>query len=209
MKKKLILFDVDGTLVNSFPSYAKIMQIILPKFGREANEAQLYKAFTMTDEQEVKYFKIPEFRVDDWNTEHNAAAKRTALQPEDYPKVDEMFQHLLKQPEIKLGIVTSRTKEDAQENLQSFWWFQEMALVVTSSDTKKPKPAGEPIEFALNKLGYRRDEAFYIGDADTDEQAALNAGVSFGGALWGTGTKDHFKSDPLLLDSPADIIRAL
>ena len=123
--------------------------------------------------------------------------------------IDAMFEHLLSQPGVKIGIVTSRSRDDANENLKSFWWYQKMAIVVTSSDTKQPKPAGEPLEFACEKLGFSANETFYIGDADTDEQAALNAGVDFGGALWGTGSKKNFKSEPLLLDSPEDVNRII
>lgn len=203
--KKLILFDVDGTLVDSYPYFARIMEQLLPQFGIEPTTPRIQRSFTMAAKQEVEYFKIPAERLDEWYEKYAAIAAKTELQPEAYPEIDEMFEHLVHQPDIKLGIVTSRTREDATENLQSFWWYQEMALIVTSSDTEHPKPSGEPIEFALKRLGYQANEAFYVGDADTDEQSALNAGVAFGGALWGTGTKENFESDPLLLDSPADL----
>ncbi|WP_333589551.1 HAD-IA family hydrolase [Ligilactobacillus acidipiscis] len=206
MKKKLILFDVDGTLVDSYPYYEKIMLAALPKFGVNPSQAQLSRAFTMTAKQEVEYFKIPVGRLDEWFAEYDAIAQKVELQPEAYPGVDRMFDHLLAAPDVKLGIVTSRTTADAQENLQSFWWFKKMSLIVTSSDTKHPKPSAEPLQFALNTLGYQAEDAFYIGDADTDESSAIKAKVAFGGALWGTGTRDNFKSETLLLDSPEDVI---
>lgn len=207
--KKLILFDVDGTLVDSYPYFAKIMEQLLPQFGIEPTERRMKRAFTMTAKQEVKYFKVPADRTEEWYTTYAAIARKTELQPEAYPEIDAMFEHLLSQPGVKIGIVTSRSRDDANENLQSFWWYQKMAIVVTSSDTKQPKPAGELLEFACEKLGFSANETFYIGDADTDEQAALNADVDFGGALWGTGSKKNFKSEPLLLDSPEDVNRII
>ncbi|HIZ95256.1 MAG TPA: HAD family hydrolase [Candidatus Ligilactobacillus excrementavium] len=207
MQKKLILFDVDGTLVNSYPYYEKIMQQTLPKFGKTATQAELSRAFTMTAKQEVAYFKIPNDQLDDWFLTYDDVAENVGISPQTYPQVDEMFETLLAEPEVKLGIVTSRTKQDAKENLHSFWWYHKMSLIVTSSDTQLPKPSGQPLLFALDRLGYQPQETIYIGDADTDQRSAIEASVDFGGALWGTGAKEHFDSQALLLETPADVIK--
>ncbi|GBG95566.1 hypothetical protein LFYK43_20250 [Ligilactobacillus salitolerans] len=82
-----------------------------------------------------------------------------------------------------------------------------MTVVVTSDDTEFPKPAGQPLEYALAKCDCQPEETLYIGDADTDETAAFNAGVEFAGALWGSGETKNFKQPSLLLASPLDVKR--
>src|SRR5699024_1738187 len=110
-----------------------------------------------------------------WFLTYDDVAENVGISPQTYPQVDEMFETLLAEPEVKLGIVTSRTKQDAKENLHSFWWYHKMSLIVTSSDTQLPKPSGQPLLFALDRLGYQSQETIYIGDADTDQQSAIEA----------------------------------
>ncbi|GBG95567.1 hypothetical protein LFYK43_20260 [Ligilactobacillus salitolerans] len=121
MKKKLLLFDVDGTLVDSYPNYAGLMREILPQFGIEPAPARLKRAFTMTVEQEIEYLQLPPARLREWFAAYDQAAARRKNEPEAYPQIDSMFEELITLPNLKLGIVTSRNREDVARKLASFW----------------------------------------------------------------------------------------
>lgn len=58
MTYQLILFDVDGTLINSFVSYQTIMQTILPSFNVQASKAELQQTFSLSVEASMDYFHI-------------------------------------------------------------------------------------------------------------------------------------------------------
>jgi HAD superfamily hydrolase (TIGR01549 family) len=57
--------------------------------------------------------------------------------------------------------------------------FKEFDLIIGVSSKLAPKPSPDMINFACSKLGFEKNEVVFIGDSETDFQAAKNAGVDF------------------------------
>lgn len=64
MTYKLVLFDIDGPLVDSFPSYKKVMRIILPKFNSATTLEQLFQTFPMTMDETLQEYSISQNKID-------------------------------------------------------------------------------------------------------------------------------------------------
>ena len=78
---------------------------------------------------------------------------------------------------IKIGIVTSDSKESTLMTLRHFDWENLFDVVIGRESTKETKESGIPVKMALKEINSKPETAIMIGDAPMDYIAAKNAGV--------------------------------
>ena len=78
---------------------------------------------------------------------------------------------------IKIGIVTSDSKESTLMTLRHFDWENLFDVVIGRESTKETKESGIPVKMALKEINSKPETAIMIGDAPMDSIAAKNAGV--------------------------------
>lgn len=110
--------------------------------------------------------------------------------------------------EIPMGIVTSKTRSQYDDDMALFAIDHYFSHVICVEDTTHHKPNPEPMVKLLEIAGIKGNEAIYIGDTISDYQCASSAGVSFALALWGTYQKDGIPTDHLLTH-PQDILKLI
>ncbi|MBO3387378.1 pyrophosphatase PpaX [Clostridium perfringens] len=173
---KAVLFDLDGTLINtndlilkSFKHTFKTMLDLEPteeeitmNYGRPLQE--IFKSY---DENRIEemincYRKI--------NLElHDDECK-------EFADVDLMLQ-TLKNKEIKIGVVTSKKSDMAERGAKLMGIFKYFDTFITPEVTIKHKPEGEPVLKACENLGVSPSEALMVGDSPYDILAGKNAGA--------------------------------
>ena len=172
-----ILFDFDGTLVNTndviiesfkytFKHYLGIdvpVSKITTFFG-EPLVVTMAREFPEVDSNEA----IETYRT--YQTEHADKLVKS------FEGVPEMLQDL-KDSGFRLAIVTSRTTKSTLNYLKMFDLQDFFEEIISCDDTKIHKPEPEPIYCALRKLGIEKDEAIMVGDGPFDVKCANNAGV--------------------------------
>ena len=184
MRFPTVLFDLDGTLVDSGPiilaSFRHATRTVL---AREIPDEVLlaYVGGSSLDEQMAR---LGPDRVDELvrcYREHNEAIHDEL---ESCPGMEDVLQTLQEQGR-RLGIVTAkrhRTVQLAFEHLPLSHYFD---TIVAGDDTRVHKPHPDPILLALERLAATPDEAAYVGDSPYDMQAAKAAGVQAVGVTWG------------------------
>jgi phosphoglycolate phosphatase/pyrophosphatase PpaX len=99
-----------------------------------------------------------------------------------------------------LGIVTGKSREAwriTSARLEAHTFEQFFDIVLTDDDVRAPKPNPEGLLMALDLLDLEPSQAFYVGDSRLDAQAAAEAGLSFGAALWAQAGPEHERfADP-------------
>ncbi|WP_407856456.1 HAD family hydrolase [Enterococcus hailinensis] len=125
-----------------------------------------------------------------------------------FPQVEESLTKL-KENEIQIGIVTSKTNEEMENEFEHFGLSKLFDISVTASDTTKHKPNPEPILYALNKLGSLPEESIYIGDSIYDMHSSQSAGAKFALAKWGAKENPLFSSADISLETPLEILQHL
>jgi phosphoglycolate phosphatase len=188
----LIIFDLDGTLVQSAPELADAINDTLRHFAwPTVTEQQVigwighgtYELLVNTLAH-VRQTKPDVIRQSDLLKQVVAQfavlyTRRCATNSPLYPKVRETLQTLHDQG-VKLAVVTNKDDCFTQVMLKKHAiaeWFD----VVISGDTlpvKKPDPAG--VAHCLAKFGIKKDRALFVGDSSVDVATARNAGV----AIW-------------------------
>ncbi len=175
---KVIIFDVDGVLVDSKNANVAFFQALLTKAGypntcREDILAcfhlplwqSLEKLLNTKDKQEIQ-------RI--FEMAHDSSLRSSDLL--EFPeKLDEMLEELHKK--YRLAIVTSRIKVGVEDIFSAKKIKHLFDEVVSFEDYENPKPHPEPLQVALRKLKIEVDEAIYIGDSKSDVEAAKAAGV--------------------------------
>ena len=185
MRFRIVLFDLDGTLIDSGPIILASMQhAVGTVLGREIPPAELQMSIggqgivaqmTAIDADHVDEL-LEAYK------EHNDGLHETL------EAFDELLALLpgLKAEGRKLGIVTAKRHRTVGLALDRFPTLAAaFDVVVGYEDTSRHKPDPEPVLLAIERLGGTPDEAVYVGDSPFDIGAARAAGVFAVAVGWG------------------------
>ncbi|NNG01503.1 MAG: HAD family hydrolase [Desulfobacteraceae bacterium] len=172
---KAVLFDLDGTLLDSFSAHYGAYEIMFAHFGIELVKKRFLSTYSPNWYETYQAFGLPEKHWDSANRLWLEAMEKnhTLL----FPGVAEILAILHRR--YTLGLVTSGSKSRVTTDLARTQIEHLFSIVVTGDDIQKPKPSPEGLNLALLELGVRPGETVYIGDALADYEMALAAGVSF------------------------------
>lgn len=190
MPAQALLFDVDGTLVDSVDLHARAWQEAFAHFGkRVAFEAvraqigkggdQLMKEFLSRDELERRGAGIDEYRSDLYKREYLGKVR-------GFPCVRELFQELLRR-KLRIALASS-AKGDELQTYKKIAGIDDLIETETSADdAERSKPHPDIFQAALQQLGPDIEKArtYVIGDSPWDAVAATRLGVRTIGVLCG------------------------
>lgn len=190
MKTTALLFDFDGTLLNTNELIVQtFMQIFDEKFpGKYSTQdclqfigpslKQTFDEITPgeTDAMIAKY--------KEWN-----AANHDALVT-SYDAVLETLEALHAMG-IKLAIVSTKSSEGLARGLTVLKAAHLFEVIVGADDVERVKPHPEPVLLALEKLGVSKEQAIMIGDNSHDIEGGKNAGVRTAGVAWSVKGVDY------------------
>ncbi len=172
-----ILFDLDGTLIDSTEAILESFDVALKSFGEVAFDEEAIKAeIGHPLDAMFRTLGVSEERV--W--EHVAAYKahyrtiaceKTVLLPRARAAV------MLAAKHAKLGIVTTKTAEYSREMLEYMGVMDYFDVLIGREDVDNPKPHPEPVERALKAMGASKAACWMVGDTPMDMLSAEAAGI--------------------------------
>jgi pyrophosphatase PpaX len=211
MPPRTIVFDLDGTLINSLglilASYRHTMEQHLGRRMPDDLWVQgmgtplhvQMRGFAKTDDEAEAMVRTYE--------EHNLANHDDLVEP--YRGVREAVRRLHDRG-LTLAIATSKRTKATYMGLRRCGfpedWF---AGVVTANDVERPKPHPEPVLLALERAGeHDPARAVYVGDSVHDMQSGRAAGVTTAAVLWGPNSRETLAvTEPdLWLQDPAELV---
>jgi HAD superfamily hydrolase (TIGR01509 family) len=132
---------------------------------------------------------------------------RGIARPEHFTAVAGSVETLrsLAQRGLMLGLVTSRSRKDAETYVAQYGLDGLFRTVVTSDDVKRLKPHPMPVKRAAQELGLAPSQCVMVGDTSVDVRAAKAAGALAVGVLCGFGERNDFRDADLVLASPAQL----
>lgn len=177
-KKPVILFDLDGTLIDSAPAIIQTYKYLFEKY-RSAEEFDEQKQVEVLGPPLKEMFKkyFPERNVDELIEEYKAYNFKAHKEYVNLMVNSKELVSYLKSEGYKLGIVSSKLNEGIKFGLNMFQMEEMFDVIIGLDDAKKPKPDPEGILKACKLLNEGHDECIYIGDSSTDISAGKNAGV--------------------------------
>lgn len=175
--KKYVLFDFDGTLVNTNDVILASWQHTYKHYcGHEVDEDRITACFG----EPLLVTMAREFP--DVDPEESAAVYRK-FQVENADKLVTIFPGIvelldtLKKEGYVMGIVTSRTRESALRYMNMLGIADYFKDMVSCEDTDIHKPNPEPLLLGMEKIGANAEESVMVGDSPFDIKCANNAGV--------------------------------
>jgi pyrophosphatase PpaX len=181
-----ILFDLDGTLVDSLQlilsSYRHTMQQHL---GVAPPDEEWLETMGTPLREQLRPFAPGPRQLDEMlrtYIAHNEANHRRLLRT--FPGMTETVRRL-RSAGYRLGVVTSKIREHAIRELRACRLDGLFHGLVSASDVTRPKPDPEPIRLGLESIGVAAGDCLMVGDSLFDLQAASAAGVDAAAALWG------------------------
>lgn len=195
---KCVLFDLDGTLVDSLVDLADSMNRVLTRQGLPTHPVQAYRYFVGEGIITLVQRALPaEARQEDLVQEcarkmRQEYALHWADTTRPYPGIAELLDALAGRG-IEMAILSNKPDELTQQVVRTLLPGWHFAAVAGARETipRKPDPAGA-LRIA-NLLRRESADFLYLGDTNTDMQTARAARMFALGALWGFRTADELK----------------
>lgn len=185
MRYEAVLFDYDGTIVDSNPVIVASWQHMAKKFiGHEIPEDILRKTFGLLLMDGFKVIANEYGLPSDEKTLHEMDVTYSSYQKEHivggYPVFPGMIELIkdLHRAGVKLGIVTSRRMKSVHEGLEDYGIKDCFSFVVCAETTNIHKPNGYPAKLCCEKLLVDPKDAVMVGDSKYDIACGNNAGCS-------------------------------
>lgn len=198
-----VIFDLDGTLLNTLYDLADSVNLALEKYGQPQRTLEEVRSFVgnglrnlmrqaVPDGEENPIFEdIFAFFVDYYKAHCNV---KTA----PYEGVLELMKEL-KGRGIKMAIVSNKVDAGVKElNEIHFAEYIDVAIGEREGIGRKPEP--DSVNEALHMLGVEKEHAVYVGDSDVDIQTAKNAEIRCISVSWG------FREEAFLMENGAGIM---
>ena len=202
-----VLFDLDGTLVDTVPFILASVRACFEGYGRCPSDAEWIAGIGTPLRTQLASFARDPGDVDElfaryrgfWLAHHD---ELTAL----FPGAGEAVR-ALRQAGHPLAVITAKISTGAERTLRHVGLWGEFDVVVAADTVERAKPDPMPVRYALARLGREPAEAVMIGDSNHDLAAGRAAGTSTAGVLWGAASREVLEplADHLLADM-ADLL---
>ncbi|NIO68774.1 MAG: HAD-IA family hydrolase [Anaerolineae bacterium] len=208
-----ILFDLDGTLIDTddgmIERAARWLQPLVRLFPQGDPKRVLRRAIMASEGPTNAFLTFLDilglddelFTLGDRLRRLRGLRTPTNFQPVD--GVVEAVQEL--SGRYPLGIVTTRSRQDAQTFLEQHALADCFSVVVAHEDTWRLKPHPEPIRYAAEQLGVAIERCLMVGDTGLDVRAAKAAGACAVGVLCGFGERGDLVGADLILETTAEL----
>jgi len=213
---QVILFDMDGTLVDTFDLYVEAYRRTLsPHLGYAPTVDDILARSPSSERHFLAHWVAAENLGQRWDElQRHYRDLHGALCGGLYEGVREVLQ-ALRAAGIPIGIVTGKSRASLDVTLAAYD-LGTFDVTVTDDDVTHPKPDPSGLIAAVSALNIDPREAIYVGDSTADMEAGRAAGVRIGAALWpktASGERERFVEETRrwhpdwLLDRPADVTR--
>jgi len=190
----IILFDLDGTLIDSTEAILESFDVAFKTFNNPTpNDKKIKELIGLP--LDVMFVKLGVSEEKKWDyvdayKKHyrKISTKKTKLLP--YAK-----ETIIKASKIaRLGIVTTKTSRYSAELLEYFGVLKYFEVLIGREDVNNPKPHPEPILVALKKMNAKNEKVYMIGDTCLDCISAKKAKINSIGVCSGYGCKSDLNS---------------
>lgn len=181
---KLVLFDLDGVLIDSKENMRCAWTAVKKKFNLKQSFENYFKNIGLPFFVILKKIGIKRQKAH-INEIYNKNSIKNFSKIKLYPDVKKTLK-FLKKKNFKLGIVTSKNQQRTNKILKKFK-LNYFNIIVAPKKKLKGKPYPDQILYALKKLNIKKKEACYVGDMNFDYESAKNAKIKFIYAKYGYG----------------------
>jgi phosphoglycolate phosphatase len=185
-----VVFDLDGTLLDTLADIADAMNAALDRLGFPGHETSAYRYLTGEGVRAMVERSLPVKRADpatvercirEFRAEYSA---RWGTKTRPYPGILELLAELTAR-RIKLSVLSNKLDEFTQQAVRDFLPGFDFSPVIGAKPGLPPKPDPAGALLISRRLGVPPARVVYLGDTGVDMRTAVRAGMFAVGALWG------------------------
>ncbi len=208
---KGVVFDMDGTLLNTLPDLTALTNAVLSDLGYPTHTEEAIRGFIGDGVRALMMRAMPDSASDDekeaalaeWKSRYQEFGRRKTV---PYPNIIEMLEGL-KSKGVKLGVLSNKF-DAAVKDLAGFYFPATFDVAKGESPMcpRKPDPTG--LLASIQEIGLNPSQVAYIGDSAGDMKTAKAAGAMAIGVSWGYQTVDRLVSAgaDMVIDDPLAIL---
>lgn len=208
MKFKAVIFDLDGTLLNTLHDIAGAVNYALRNLDLPEHSLEEYKYFIGEGVEKLCERSLPPDKKGKQNTEFKEMftakvkeeyALRQADKTRPYDGIQELLMGL-KEAGLKLAVLSNKPDKNTQITVSHFFPNSKFEIVQGALPHLPNKPDPKTALDLAARLGLEPAMCLYVGDTATDMLTAISAGMFPVGVLWG------FRTEKELLETGAELI---
>lgn len=214
MKIDTIIFDLDGTLLNTLFDLKESTNFALKKYGYPEKTIDEVRMFVGNGVAKLIERALPDginnpaYKncLEDFKKDYKI---RMYDHTAPYEGILEMLEKL-NAAGIKTAVVSNKF-DAAVKELCKKYFGKRIPVAIGESENVKKKPAPDSVLRAMDLLHARKDKTIYCGDSDVDVQTAKNSGLPCIGVSWGFRDKALLEKEgaDYIVDSPNELILLL
>ena len=214
---KAVVFDLDGTLLNTLDALSYCMSLTMKYFG-----------FKDIDKEHTKYFVGEgakkfvdrsliyngdthlEFSKEAYKVYNDFFSKYCLVDVKPYEGITKLLDEL-KKLNIKTVVLSNKSQLGVEKNINGIFGAGVFDLIYGERDGIPKKSDPTSLNMIIEELGLSKSEILYVGDTATDMQTAFRAGVTSIGVLWGFRDEDELRENKAdyIIKNPSEILEII
>ena len=212
MKYTTLLFDLDGTLLDTLSDLRDAVNHTLTEFGMPQRQHDEIRMMVGNGIKNLIDRAVPEGTPPEKTAQVLAVfrdyyGQNSRINTAPYDGIIAVLK-LLSQKGYKMAVISNKV-DFAVKDLNRDFFADYIPIAIGDREGKNKKPAPDSLYEAMELLGVSKEECLYIGDSDVDIETAKNAGIPCIGCAWGFRGRDflreHGLDDAWILDTPAEL----
>jgi phosphoglycolate phosphatase len=186
-KKKLIIFDLDGVLINSLKNMELSLKQTNKKLGLNLNFSEYKQFLGLPFEKIMNKIGIKKqinIIKKNYIFYSNKNLNKLIITKKNIKDLKSLKKNYI------CTVFTSKDKYRTNKILKKYKLFD---YILTSDDVKKGKPNSEGVLKILKKFKIRKKNSIYVGDSIYDYKCSVNASIKYCHATWGYDKMNSFK----------------
>lgn len=216
MKHQAVLFDLDGTLLDTLEDLADSMNAVLAAAGLPVHPTEAYKTFVGDGVAYLVRRALPRGTYGEEEIRRYVLAmrkeytRRWADKTRPYPGIEDMLTALARRG-LKLAVLSNKPDDFTRLCVERFLGNHRFDAVQGVRDDIAPKPDPAGAKRICETLRLPADAFLYLGDTNTDMETARAAGMFAVGATWGFRTEEELRRHgaQALIRHPMEILSLL
>lgn len=202
--KKLVLFDLDGTLLNTIVDLAEAVNHVLELRDFPLHTVSEYRRMVGNGIRNLIRQALPStLEMDDAYVEACVAdfkayySAHIDVHTRPYPGMAKLLNELYLKG-VKLAVASNKFQEGTEHLIHEFFPDVDFVAILGNREGFPLKPSPEVVDEVLTKAGVSKEDAVMVGDSLTDMQTAANGGIDAVAVSWGYRSKEELEGNKIV-----------
>ena len=213
MKKKLLIFDLDGTIADTVYSIRDGVNLTMQKYGFPDRSYDEIKRFIGNGARELIYLSMPEDKREDSALFERVLADYDAFYGQTYDRVEACYdgmEHALRTLKVRgytLAVLSNKQDEYVKKIMA--YLFEKDFFIDTRGQTELPRKPDPTVPLMIaSAAGVAAEDCAFIGDSDVDVLTGKNAGMATVACSWGYRPRELLleRGADFLIDAPCELL---